>query len=105
MKPILKLFLFCSIIFFSLFTNAQEKSKKELVIIRVLELRTGFIGALSPIMHITENDGSYRTIKLDGHSKDYLLDPTEIKKKFTLNLKNILTKDLKLLNMLKEEIM
>jgi len=48
-------------------------------------------------MHITENDGSYRTIKLDGHSKDYLLDPTENQKKIHIELKKYLDEGFKII--------
>lgn len=86
MKKATLLLLFGLAITISL--NAQNSQEKQLVIIRVVEFMAGFPGGgLLPVMHITENDGSYRIIELDKHSKKYLLESTDNQKKLHRELK------------------
>lgn len=85
---ILLLFLFIGT--FSTSVNAQENGETELVIIRVIEIRKGYASDLSPLIHITENDGSYRTIELEIHERNYLLNPTDNQQKIHLELKKYL---------------
>ncbi len=70
--------------------NAQEENDKNLVIIRVIESRMGYTGGFTPVIHITENDGSYRTIELEKHFKDYLIKSTSNQKKIHKELKKYL---------------
>jgi hypothetical protein len=69
--------------------KSQGLSKK-LVIIRIIEFREGYTGGLSPVMHITEDDGSYRVVELEHHKKNYLISETGNQKKIHLELKKYL---------------
>jgi len=83
-KTTLIILLFGAIIFS---VKAIGQDEKSLVIIRVIEFRAGYTGGLSPVIHITENDGSYRVIELDKHSKNYLIKPTDNQRKIHQELK------------------
>ncbi len=79
MRKISVLILFIGLLTLSI--KAQTSSETELVIIRVLEYRAGTTNEYSPVIHITENDGSYRVIELEKHIKNYLLRTTDNQKK------------------------
>ena len=48
---------------------AQDSNNNQLVIIKIQEFKKGYTGNTASIIHITEADGSYRTIDLEKVGK------------------------------------
>jgi hypothetical protein len=87
MKKVSLLILLVGFVCFS--ASAQSNSETELVIIRVVEVYKGAAG--NPVIHITENDGTYRVIELDKYEKNYLTEDNDGPRKVHSELKNYLS--------------
>lgn len=92
-------FLLLSFIALTISLNAQSYQEKEVVIIRIIEFTGGMSGIdVAPVMHITENDGSYRIIELDKHKKKYLLQTTDNQSKIQKELKKYIQDGYEIVN-------
>jgi len=94
MKKVALLILLVGFVCFS--ADAQSNSETELVIIRVVEVHIG--GAGNPVIHITENDGTYRVIELDKYKKNYLTEDNDGLRKVHSELKNYLSEGYKIVS-------
>lgn len=74
----------------SLFAQVVEH-KRELVIIRVVEATPGIGGRYNSVIHITEDDGTYRIVELEDIKK-HLIDNSSNKRLIHMQLKMYLDK-------------
>ncbi len=96
MKPVFLAVLLCFCISFSSF--GQESQSGDLVIIRTLEYRKGYSGGIEPVIHITEPDGTYRLIELEGYKKVYLKENSKNQRLIHEELKKYLNDGYKIIS-------
>ncbi len=80
----------------SLFAQVVEQ-KKELVIIRVTEVIPGIGGRCQSLIHITEDDGTYRIVELENVKK-YLSDNSSNQRLIHMQIKMYLDKGYKIVS-------
>jgi len=89
MKKVALLILLVGFVNFS--ANAQSNSETELVIIRVVEVNKGVSSSGDPVVHITENDSTYRIIELAAYPKRYLQQDNDAQRIVHTELKRYLS--------------